>query len=95
MGKARSGATADLRTIPPLPLEPSDPQYPLYQRLKSELQSDLALNHEVMREEIRLEVEMRLSEFIKLLYQEIAIREKKNKLLEAEIAALKAKYEGR
>lgn len=68
----------------------------LYVRIKMELQAEMALQQEIMREEMRLEVEGRLSEFIKLLYQEIGARERKNRVLEAEIAALKAKaHEGK
>lgn len=60
-----------------------------------------------MREEMKLEIEMRLAEYVKvrsavcqssdcadrsaqLLYREIDIRERKMKLLEAEIANLKS-----
>lgn len=97
VGKARSGAVVqDQHTsLPPTPMEPSDPQFGLYQRLKQELQSEMMLNQEIMREEMRLEVEMRLAEFLKLMYQEIATRERRNKQLEAEIATLKARLDGR
>lgn len=97
VGKARSGAVVqDQHTsLPPTPMEPSDPQFGLYQRIKQELQSEMLLNQEIMREEMRLEVEMRLSEFLKLMHQEIATRERRNKQLEAEIATLKARLDGR